>query len=170
MKRKETIRLLTALITITFVLTIGAVSTGNAAPSKRSNPRVETARKLNRGLAGSPMANLGWILEREAHRTHVSPYLMAAAAATESSLGRAGCSGNTKNVWGLASCGGGWHVPYFNSWDEAIHFYADFLRSHWPTATSTYLSGYAACNQCWADKTAWWMSRLFGVGPAFRYP
>ena len=170
MKRRETIRFLTALITITIVSSVG-VGIASADNTKSTNPRVETARKLNRGLAGSPMAGLGWILEREGHRQKVSPYLMAAAAATESSLGSAPCRSNPKNVWGLASCGNSWHVPYFRTWDEAIAFYARFLRSRWPGATSAYsYRGYAACDSCWGSKTAYHMQRLFGVGPSAAYP
>lgn len=126
--------------------------------------------RLDRGLAGSPMAGLGRTLERVGRRYHVSPYFIAAAAATESTLGAAACSNNRMNVWGLSSCGGGWYVPRWASWEEAIAFYARFLKSHWPSASSTYdYHGYAACTSCWGAKTASHMSRLFGVDNSVRY-
>lgn len=132
--------------------------------------RSDTAKRLNRGLAGSPMRGLGWILEAEGYRYGVSPYFMAAAAATESSLGRAGCSNNPRNVWGLASCTNSWPVPYFGTWREAIRFYARFLHDRWPNATSPFhYYGYAECSDCWGRKTAYWMGRLFGVGTYTRY-
>jgi hypothetical protein len=231
-KRKETIRLLTALITITFVLTIGAVSTGNAAPSKRSNPRVETARiarmqvrvwhcedqrgvtrtaasvppgslptsnpyrawvlnlwkqrlgaclkvlhahddvlrRLRRGLSGTPMAGSERALEAAGRRWHVHPAFIAAIAGTESSFGSAACSGAPKNAFGLASCGSGWHVPYFPTWDSAYDFMGRFLSGRWPDARTTYdYRGYAANSQAWGAKCAYWMRERFGYGPEVRY-
>lgn len=131
----------------------------------------DAIRRLNRGLAGSPMAGLGETLERIGRRYHISPYFMAAAAATESTLGAAACANNHMNVWGLSSCGSGWYVPKWATWEQAITFYANFLTSRWPTATSTYsYRGYAACSECWGRVTASHMSRLFGVGNYVRYP
>lgn len=139
-----------------------------------------TVARLNRGLAGSPMAGLGAVLERVGRKRHVSPYFMAAAAATESTLGAKACSNNHMNVWGLSSCGGGWYVPppcspkittsCWHGWAEAIDFYAQFLIRQWPNATSTYsFHGYARCSSCWGAKTAGHMARLFGVGNDVRY-
>ena len=127
--------------------------------------------RLNRGLAGTPMAGLGKTLRDIGRQHNISPFFMAAAAGTESSFGHAACSGNTRNVWGLAACDGRWHVPYFNSWEEAISFYARFLASRWPSATSPYhFYGYAACDACWGRKTASWMTSRFGVSSYTKYP
>lgn len=131
----------------------------------------QVIRTLNRGLAGSPMSGTGESLERWGRYYRVSPYFMAAVAATESSLGAAACSNNHYNVWGLSSCGSGWYVPSFRSWDEAIHFYARFLTSHWPRHSTPYsFQGYAACSSCWGAKTSEWMRRLFGVPAVTIYP
>ena len=133
--------------------------------------RGQVISRLNRGLAGTPMSATGIILERWGRRYHVSPYFMAAVAATESSLGRAACSNNRFNVWGLSSCGSGWYVPPFRSWDEAIAFYAHFLSSRWPGHSTPYsFQGYAACSPCWGAKTSYWMRSLFGVPAVTRYP
>ena len=117
------------------------------------------------------MTGTGEILVRYGRRYHVSPYFMAAAAATESSLGAAACSNNRFNVWGLASCSGSWYVPAFRSWDEAIAFYARFLSGRWPGHSTPYsFRGYAACSECWGRKVSEWMNRLFGVSAVTRYP
>lgn len=133
--------------------------------------RGSVIRALERGLAGTPMAGTGRILEHHGRLHGVSPYFMVAVAATESSIGHAACSNNRRNVWGLASCVNSWPVPYFDTWDEAIGFYADFLAERWPGHTSPYsFRGYAACSDCWARKVSYWMERLFGVAPTTRYP
>lgn len=128
-------------------------------------------QRLERGLRGTPMAGTGRILRDMGKRYNVSPFFMAAAAFTESSAGAAGCGNNPRNVWGLAACDGRWHVPYFNSWGEAIQFYARFVSRQWPSATSPYhFYGYAACDACWGRKTAFWMSSRFGVSSYTKYP
>lgn len=128
-------------------------------------------RRLERGLRGSPMQGTGALLLRHGTRWHVSPYFMAAVAATESSLGAAACSNNRRNVWGLASCVNSWPVPYFDTWDEAIGYYAHFLASRWPGHSTPYsFRGYAACSECWAAKTSEWMRSLFGVEPRTVWP
>jgi len=117
------------------------------------------------------MAGTGLILERHGRRHGVSPYFIVAVAATESSIGHAACSNNRFNVWGLSSCGSGWYVPSFRSWDEAIAFYADFLARRWPGHSTPYsFRGYAACDACWGRKVSEWMGRLFGVPAETRYP
>jgi hypothetical protein len=117
------------------------------------------------------MEGTGAILEEQGRRHGVSPYFMAAAAATESSLGHAACANNRYNVWGLAACDGRWYVPAFGSWEEAIMFYAGFLSGRWPGHSSPYsFAGYAECDACWGRKTSAWMRSLFGVAPATRYP
>lgn len=127
-------------------------------------------RRLQRGLAGSPMAGSEKELERAGRRYGISPYFIAGIAATESSLAVASCSNNPRNAFGLSSCGGGWRVPYFTSWEQAYLFMAKFLTERWPNATTTYhYGGYAACSQCWGSSTARHMAHLFGVGPSVRY-
>lgn len=143
--------------------------------AKRMQRRLDmtdpVVQKLNRGLRGTPMAGLGVTLRDIGRQYNISPFFMAAAAGTESSFGAAGCGNNPKNVWGLAACDGRWNVPYFETWDEAIRFYAGFLRSHWPSATSPYdFHGYAACGSCWGAKTSSWMSSRFGVSAYTKYP
>jgi len=142
--------------------------------------RGQVISRLDRGLANAggfkwmrsnPMRGLGAILERHGRRYGVSPYFMVATAATESSMGLAACSNNRYNVWGLASCKNSWHVPAFQSWDEAVAFYARFLSSRWPGHSTPYsFRGYAACSECWARKVSYWMGRLFGVPAVTRYP
>lgn len=129
-----------------------------------------TVRRLNSGLAGTPMAGTGRELEAAGRRHHVSPFFIAAIAGTESSFGAAACSGNPKNAYGLSSCTSGWRVPYFRSWAESYEFMSRFLTSRWPNATSTYsYSGYAACSSCWGAKNAYWMRAKFGVANTVRY-
>jgi hypothetical protein len=153
-------------MTLTLLTTLILALPAAAHAGKRS----DVAKHLNRALAGTPLAGTGYLLEQAGHKHGVSPYFMVAAAATESSLGRVPCSNNPKNIWGLASCTNSWPVPYFETWREAFHFYARFLAQRWPTAsTPHHYYGYAACSSCWGDKTAWWMSRLFGVQATTRY-
>lgn len=129
-----------------------------------------TIRKLQHGLAGTPMSGSEGPLEAAGRRYGISPFFIAAIAGTESSFGAAACSGNPKNAFGLASCGNSWHVPYFPTWAAAYHFMGSFLSSRWPTATTTYsYHGYAACSSCWGAKTAMHMRNRFGVGPSVRY-
>ena len=126
-------------------------------------------RRLDRGLADTPMAGLGHILEQAGREHGVSPFFMAAVAGTESSFGAAACANNRRNVWGLAACDGRWYVPYFHSWEAAIQFYARFLSSRWPSHSTPYsFTGYAACDHCWGRKTSLHMGR-FGVGNSTRY-
>ena len=162
--------------TIVFATTLAALlllltTDSRAATSKHRNPRITTAQKLNRGLHGTPMHSLGYLLERIGHRYHISPYFIAAAAGTESSYGAAACQNNRFNVWGLASCNGSWYVPQFTGWPQAVRFYAAFLTARWPYARTAYdYHGYARCTPCWGRKTAWHMRTRFGVGPGVRYP
>lgn len=122
-------------------------------------------------MRGTPMAGTGILLERHGRRHGVSPYFMVAVAATESSIGVAACRNNRRNVWGLASCVNSWPVPYFETWDEAIAFYARFLASRWPGHSTPYsFRGYAACSECWARKVSYWMGALFGVPARTVYP
>jgi hypothetical protein len=149
--------------------------TARAASARRSYDRWwksvgQTVRRLDAGLAGTPMAGTGASLEKHGRRHGVSPYFMAAVAATESSLGAAACGAGGYNAWGLGNCGTAWSVPSFSSWDEAIAYYARFLTRWSGHATPYSFRGYAACDECWARKVSEWMGRLFGVSSETRYP
>lgn len=128
-------------------------------------------QKLNEGLHGTPMSGLGKILRDAGRRFNVSPYFIAAAAGTESSFGAAACGTYNHNAWGLGNCGLAWSVPVFPTWREAIMYYADFLKDHWPGATSPYhYHGYARCDECWGRQTAYYMESVFGVSSYTKYP
>jgi hypothetical protein len=117
------------------------------------------------------MAGTGAYLEKHGRRYGVSPYFMAAVAATESSLGEAACGPGGFNAWGLGNCGSAWSVPSFSSWDDAYAYYARFLANGWKGHSSPYsFRGYAACDECWARKVSEWMGRLFGVPAITKYP
>ena len=117
------------------------------------------------------MAGTGAILERWGRHYRVSPFFMAATAATESSLGDAACGAGGYNAWGLGNCGSAWTVPSFGSWEEAIAYYARFLAHGWPGHSTPYsFTGYAACDACWGRKVSEWMHTLFGVPAVTRYP
>lgn len=157
------------LLRVAVLMTVIALLASSAASASHT-PR-HTVNVLERGLRGTPMAGTERILEAQGRRHGVSPFFMAAVAATESSLGRAPCSNNRRNVWGLASCVNSWPVPYFETWREAISFYARFLASRWPGHSTPYsFRGYAACSDCWARKVSYWMGALFGVPAETRYP
>lgn len=126
-----------------------------------------TVRRLDAGLAGTPMAGLGATLERWGRRYGVSPYFIAGAAGTESSFGAAMCL--PFNAWGIGNCGRAWTPPSFGSWDESIAYYARFLAERWPGHSTPFsFRGYAACDDCWGRKTSAHMGR-FGVGNSTRY-
>lgn len=158
---------LRALVTATLVIMIAL----SASPASAHHTRNHNVNVLERGLAGSPMAGTARILEAQGRRHRVSPFFMAAVAATESSLGRVPCSSNRKNVYGLASCVNSWPVPYFETWKESISFFARFLAQRWKGHSTPYsFRGYAACSDCWARKVSYWMRSLFGVAAETRYP
>ena len=132
--------------------------------------RDDVLRRLRRGLANTPMQGTEAALEAAGRRHGISPVFMAAVAGTESSYGAAACANNRMNVWGLSSCGSGWYVPTWNSWADAFDFYARFLTSRWPGATTPYsFRGYAACSDCWGRSVSGHMAR-FGVSNSVVYP
>lgn len=127
-------------------------------------------RRLQRGLAGTPMAGTGAFLEAAGRRYGVHPAFIAAIAGTESSFGSAACANNEFNAFGLSSCGSGWSVPNFHSWSEVYGFMGAFLSGRWPSANTTYdYHGYAANSQSWGAKCAYWMRARFGLGNGVRY-
>jgi hypothetical protein len=147
-------------VTLTAIL-ITLVAVGSAEAGRRS----DTAKALNRGLAGTPMAHTGYHLEAAGWRYRISPFLIASIAGTESSFGAAACRSNRFNAFGLSSCGSGWSVPDFRSWRHVYLFMAKFLTDRWPHARTSYdYHGYAACSSCWGAHTAWFMRHRFGVG------
>lgn len=160
---------------MTALILIALISLAHTASAAAGRPRISTAREtvvrtLDRGLADTPMRGTGRQLEASGWKWRVSPYFIAAIAGTESSFGRAACRGNPRNAFGLASCGDGWHVPWFASWAHAYDFMGRFLALRWPHARTAYdYRGYAACAPCWGAKTAGWMRSRFGVGPSVRY-
>lgn len=157
---------------ISVLLSAFALAT-SASSAERSQSVVS---RLNRGLAGTPLAGTGAELERAGRRHRISPYFMAAVAGKESSLGRVPCRENPRNVWGLGACDRAWRVPYFDTWAEAASYYARFLRRHWPRARTPWdFHGYcvtpsgATCPD-WAPAVASFMRTLFRVGPSVSYP
>ena len=131
----------------------------------------DVIRRLQRGLAGTPMDGSAGPLEAISRKWGISPYFIAGIAGTESSFGAASCSGNPYNAYGLSSCGSGWSVPYFNSWAESYEFMGRFLTSRWPSARTTYdYHGYAANSDSWGHKCAFWMRVKFGVDNLVAYP
>lgn len=166
-------------MTLTLVSLVLLLFTASAlAKPKPRKPhhshRFLVAQKVQRGLANTPLRGLGFVFEREGHRRNLSPFFLAGASGTESSLGAASCYGNPHNYWGLGSCDRAWKVPHFDTDGEAIRYYADFIKSHWPHAQTVYdLHGY--CPPCgargWGEKTYAWMVRLFGrVSYRLEYP
>lgn len=143
----------------------------NAQLGDRISPqRQKVVKRLDAGLHGTPMRDTGRELEAAGWKHGVSPFFIAAIAATESSLGEEACNGNPRNAFGLSSCGDGWYVPYFRSWAHAYDFMGRFLTERWPDAQTTYdYHGYAACSPCWGRKTAFHMRELFGLPATVKY-
>lgn len=124
------------------------------------------------------MAGTGRALEASGWKWHISPFFIAAIAETESSLGKAACSGNPYNAFGLASCGtwNGVPPPHFRSWAHAYDFEARYLTGHtwvttgWPHARTTYdFHGYARCSSCWGATNESHMRARFGVSGSVVY-
>jgi hypothetical protein len=156
---------LTALITLALGTSMFATqATAKTLPTtkqqKATNAIVTT---LNRHLAGSPMAGLGRTLERQGRLHGISPYFIVAVAHKESSEGRAACSANPKNVWGLGACGRAWSPPYFRTWPQAVNYFVRFVKGRWPSATSPYhFYGYCrGCEGSWASRVS---ARMISLG------
>ena len=137
--------------------------------------RRDVARRLDRFLARYPMRRLGTILERVGRREGVSPFFIVAVAGKESSFGLAACTANPRNVWGLGACGRAWTPPYFNTWEEAITFFARFVEGRtsvyhgWPNAQTPWdFHGYCAgCETSWAAGVSRFMTMMGAQGVAY---
>lgn len=141
--------------------------------ASHAGQRSDTARKLDAGLAGTPMHGLGWILEAEGHRAGVHPAFIAAVAGVESSYGAAHCTQSRYWVFGLGSCARAWTPPYFRSWRQAIRYQARFLRDRWIRrgADDPWTIGRTYCPPCgnrWGDEIARHMRRM-GFRPVVTY-
>lgn len=151
-----------------FVLTIliSAV-VGLSVVGEAEAHRGDNIKRLDRYLAGTPMAGLGSVLDHQGHLHNISPYFVAAVAGKESSFGAATCSNNPRNVWGLGACGRAWNPPYFRSWTQAINYFVRFVKSRWPSASNPYhFGGYCSgCESSWAAGVSGFM---FDMGASHR--
>lgn len=119
--------------------------------------------------AGSPLAGQGKLLYDIGKRSNVHPAFIVAVSEFESSLGIRGCDSNRKNIWGLAACDGRWHVPYFETWDEAVSFFVSFVNDRFPSARTPYdFGGYCVGGCGWAERVVSYMGKL-GHGPGMRF-
>lgn len=124
--------------------------------------RADIVKKLEAGLAGSPLAPWADELEAAGREWNVNPFLVAAISGTESTFGRAACYDHA-NAWGIASCG-----ITFADFGEGLRYTTRLLRQHYPIDAGDLVavgSIYAACGRCWADRTGWFMQRYFGSSP-----
>lgn len=164
---------LALITTITMTSTAALGARSNDAVNASPGPRASVALKLNRGLRGTPMRGLGFLLEREGRRAGVHPAFIAGVAGVESSYGAAMCL--PYNAWGISSCGNAWRAPTFGSWREGIRYAARFFKRQWPSARSPWdFHGYCVDrygNDCptWPGKVAANMRRL-GFGATVSYP
>lgn len=149
------------------VLTLAAIpaETAAAAAPPKHSPRFLNARRLNAGLAGTPLAGYGFDFEAAGWRYNVNPFFVAAIAGTESSFGAAACGGN---AWGIASCG-----MTFPTFHEGLWYTTKLLREHYLGKGLLTLvavgTKYAACGTCWAASTERHMRR-FSAAPPLTYP
>lgn len=175
---------LTLSIALTLLTTAHTAAAATAA-RPHSNPRVDTAQRLNRGLAGTPLHGQGYLIERAGWTHGIHPALLAAITGAESTYGQHGCHGNPRNIAGLNSCRTGWWVdmngdgradvvPTFRTWGHFWSFFATFVRIRFGRASSPYeLTGYCRSphgGPCptWAPKIAGYMSDL-GFPDVSRY-
>lgn len=154
--------------------TILAITTliGITATAARAGDRSMVAQTLNQGLAGTPLAGQGYLIERAGWRYRVNPSFLAAITGAESSFGAATCYSNPRNAAGLASCQTGTWVPYFRTWGHFWMFLAKFIADRWPGVSSPWTIGYTYCPPCgsrWGDKVAYYQKRL-GFAASARYP
>jgi hypothetical protein len=147
---------------LTIVLACTAILI-SAAPSRGASKNVA---RLNRGLAGTPLAGHGAILDREGKRRNVSPFFVASIAGVESSFGAAACGGN---AWGIGSCS-----MTFASFAGGIVYTTRLLRTGYIDRglRDVWSIGRVYCPPCgsrWGDKVAFFMRSRFRVGPSVTY-
>jgi len=162
------------LVLYMFALVVAIASA--AAPRTKTvhhSHRFLVAMQLVQGLRGTPIARQAWVLERVSYEEQMNPFFVVGAAGTESSVWRAPCSSNPMNGWGMSSCGSGWYVPHFQTWESAFRFYERYIKRIWPHARTPYeLYGYCGCGESyWGSKTIAWIRQLFGDVPTgLAYP
>lgn len=173
--------IVSALVVLAVASSVSAASGDALKQPAGHSARYLVASKLARGLrqlcaagsGGCALKGQAFVIEQVGHEQHVNPGVMVAISFTESSGGDAPCANNPKSIWGLNSCASGYFingpVPYFRTWYQAFSYFARFLRSRWPDATTVYgLAGYSACDACWQPRTALWAARL-GFTPVIGY-
>lgn len=90
-----------------------------------------TVYRIQRWLEGrgSPYAPYASLIETNARRTGINPFLCVAVGEAESNSGAA--NGGSLNPWGMLGCG-------FSSWEESITRWFDNCLSHWGQAQTGY--------------------------------
>jgi hypothetical protein len=166
-RKERSIRAL-AIVTAASLLLALPVSAAVLEPRTSAaghSHRFHVVLKLKDGLRGTPLARHAFRLEAEGWRWNVNPFLVAAIAGVESSYGAAACGGN---AWGLGNCG-----IRIASLADGIGYATKLLRTSYlddGLLTLERMGGrYAACGQCWADKTALHM-RTLGSPLTLTYP
>jgi hypothetical protein len=134
---------------------------GTAKPWPR-----EVARRIDRGLSGTPMSGLGRSLEVASRRVNVNPALLAGIAGVESSFGEANSGSYNPFGWGPGID--------FASWPHAFSSVANGIRSRYINlwgARNLWDLGRNYCPGCstWPGKVASFMGR-FRLGLALDYP
>lgn len=163
----------TRRMTITLALALLILLIANLADAK-AGTRSDTAKRLNRGLAGTPMSGTGWTLEAEGWQAGIHPAFLAAIAAFEGGFDLREHTGKTPclpfNPYGISSCGNAWTAPRFRSWRQSIRYAYRFLSERWPHADSVYdYHGFCTCGASyWGPKVAAKMRQL-GFPPVVRY-
>lgn len=148
------------IVLSTIAVTLALLFTA-AARATRAN-----VARLNRGLAGTPLAGYGNAFDTAGRRWNVSPFFVASIAGVESSFGAAACGGN---AWGIGSC-----AMSFGSFADGIVFTTRLLRKSYINAglRDVWSIGRIYCPPCgdrWGDKVGWLMTRRFGVSTSVLY-
>lgn len=144
------------ILAILILLNI-AVYTAKAVAAPHGH-RSDIAKRLNAGLAGTPLSGYGYEFEAAGRRYNVNPFLVASISGTESSFGAAACGGN---AWGINSC-----ATTFSSFSEGLWYTTRLLRRFYISLgfDDIYKIGarYAACGVCWANHTLQFWRGTFG--------
>lgn len=156
----------------TTVLAAALASAAFAAPGKHHRPHGDphraTIAQINAGLAGTPLAGYGQVIDRAAARWNVSPFLIASIAGVESSFGAAACGGN---AWGISSCRG----VSLTSFTAGAWYVAQLLRTGYigRGLMDVWSIGRVYCPPCgssWGTNVAFFLRSRFHVGLAVTYP